>query len=90
MPKFTGTAVEPVLTAAPSAPVAGQTYYNSTTGDTYLYNGTSWISSASGKGYVNHGAAAGTARPTGYVSVEWIGSVSPTNAVNGDTWVNTA
>lgn len=44
---------------------------------------------ASGKGYVNHGATAGTARPTGYASVEWVGSVEPTNASNGDTWINT-
>ena len=41
------------------------------------------------KGYVNHGDAAGTPRPPGYVSVEWIGSVEPENAVDGDTWVNT-
>lgn len=45
---------------------------------------------ASGKGFVNHGAVAGTARPTGYASIEWVGSIEPTNAVNGDTWVNTA
>jgi hypothetical protein len=42
------------------------------------------------KGYVNHGNAASTPRPAGYVSVEWIGSVEPANAVDGDTWVNTA
>lgn len=45
---------------------------------------------ASGKGYVNHGATAGTARPTGYASVEWFGSVEPTNSVNGDTWIDTS
>jgi hypothetical protein len=45
---------------------------------------------ASTKGYVNHGATAGTARPTGYASIEWYGSVTPSNAVIGDTWVNTA
>jgi hypothetical protein len=45
---------------------------------------------ASGKGFVNHGATAGTARPTGYASVEWVGSVSPDNAIDGDTWVNTS
>jgi hypothetical protein len=44
---------------------------------------------ASGKGHVNHGATAATARPAGYKSVEWVGSVSPTNGVAGDTWVNT-
>ena len=42
------------------------------------------------KGYVNHGATASTARPAGYTSVEWIGSVEPTNAINGDTWINTS
>lgn len=45
---------------------------------------------ASDKGYVSHGSDASVARPSGYTSVEWIGSVEPTNAVNGDTWVNTA
>jgi hypothetical protein len=43
-----------------------------------------------GKGFVNHGATAGTARPSGYASVEWFGSVEPTNAVNGDSWVDTS
>ena len=44
----------------------------------------------SGKGFVNHGTNAATARPSGYASVEWFGSVAPNNAVNGDTWINTA
>jgi hypothetical protein len=42
------------------------------------------------KGYVNHGATAGTTRPIGFTSVEWVGSVEPTNAINGDSWINTA
>lgn len=46
--------------------------------------------SSNGKGYVNHGSTAGTARPSGFASIEWTGSVEPTNAINGDTWVNTA
>ena len=46
--------------------------------------------SGSGKGFVNHGATAGTARPAGYASVEWVGSVEPTNAIDGDTWIDTA
>lgn len=38
---------------------------------------------------VVHGATAGAARPaTTYV--EWVGSVSPTNATANDTWVNTS
>lgn len=43
-----------------------------------------------GKGWINHGSTAGTTRPLGFASVEWYGSVEPTNALNGDTWVNTA
>lgn len=41
---------------------------------------------ASGKGYVEHGAVANTARPTGYASVEWYGTVEPDNWIDGDTW----
>ena len=46
--------------------------------------------SANAKGFVNHGATAGTARPTGYASIEWTGSVEPTNMENGDTWIDTS
>lgn len=45
---------------------------------------------ATAKGVVVHGATAGTSRPSGYASVEWIGSVEPTNATNDDTWVDTS
>lgn len=41
-------------------------------------------------GVVEHGATAGTARPSGYANVTWIGSVSPDNAENGDVWISTA
>lgn len=44
--------------------------------------------SANALGYVNHGATAGTTRPTGYAAVVWVGTVEPTNAVNGDIWEN--
>lgn len=44
------------------------------------------ISSVNSKGFVNHGSTAGTARPSGYASIEWFGTVEPTNAINGDTW----
>lgn len=43
---------------------------------------------ASGKGFVAHGTNANVARPSGYASIEWFGTVEPTNAVNGDTWNN--
>lgn len=45
--------------------------------------------STNGKGVVAHGSTAGTARPSGFASIEWQGSVEPTNAVDGDTWVDT-
>jgi len=40
-------------------------------------------------GYVNHGSTAGTSRPSTYGAVLWVGSVEPTNATNGDVWVDT-
>jgi hypothetical protein len=39
------------------------------------------------RGFVFHDANAATARPTGYPSIEWLGSVEPNNMENGDTWV---
>ena len=41
------------------------------------------------KATINHGGTAGTARPTGFDSVEWIGTVEPSNAANDDTWIDT-
>ena len=41
------------------------------------------------KGVINHGGTSGTGRPTGFDSVEWIGTVEPTNATNDDTWIDT-
>jgi hypothetical protein len=40
-------------------------------------------------GRVDHGSTAGTARPTGYYSIQWVGSVEPTNATANDTWLDT-
>lgn len=37
---------------------------------------------------VEHGAVAGTARPSGATVVLWVGSVEPTNAIAGDQWDN--
>jgi hypothetical protein len=42
----------------------------------------------SGKGWVNHGSTAGTARPSGYASVEWYGTATPSNMITGDTWID--
>jgi hypothetical protein len=44
----------------------------------------------SGKGFISHGTTAGAARPSGYASVEWLGSVQPTNMANNDTWIDTS
>lgn len=41
-------------------------------------------------GVVIHGAVAGTARPTGYGAIHWIGSVSPTNSIDNDVWTDTS
>ena len=41
-----------------------------------------------GKGFVNHGSVASTARPSGFASIEWFGSVEPDNMADGDTWIN--
>jgi hypothetical protein len=46
------------------------------------------VLTSNGKGFVNHGSTAGTARPTGFASIEWYGTVTPSNAIVGDTWVN--
>ncbi|MES2631299.1 MAG: hypothetical protein V4611_05070 [Patescibacteria group bacterium] len=42
---------------------------------------------ANGMGVVVHGAVAGTARPTEFAVITWIGSVAPTNAVTNDVWM---
>lgn len=42
-----------------------------------------------GMGVVVHGSTAGTARPSGFAVIHWIGTVEPTNAVNGDIWTDT-
>lgn len=39
---------------------------------------------------VSHGASAGATRPTGAHFVHWIGSVEPSNAIDGDIWTDTA
>jgi hypothetical protein len=47
------------------------------------------IITSGGKGSVAHGTNAAMARPAGYYSIEWVGTVAPTNATSADTWVNT-
>jgi hypothetical protein len=52
-------------------------------------DGTNMTVSMTGMVVVTHGATADTARPAGAAAVYWIGSVEPTNAVNGDIWYDT-
>lgn len=53
-------------------------------------SGASGQAPANAMGSMYHGATAGTARPSGFNIVTWIGSVEPTNAINNDIWINTA
>ncbi len=41
-------------------------------------------------GTIVHGADDTAARPTGYTVVTWYGTVEPTNAIDGDVWVDTS
>jgi hypothetical protein len=45
MPEFPGTLKPPRLTAAPSSPVKGQMYMNTTDNKLYWWDGSAWISS---------------------------------------------
>lgn len=42
------------------------------------------------KGFISHGSVAGTARPSGFASVEWQGTIEPINMAVGDTWIDTS
>lgn len=42
------------------------------------------------KGFAEHGSDANMARPTGFISIEWVGDVEPNNALDGDTWIDTS
>lgn len=44
----------------------------------------------SGMGVAVHGSNASFARPLGWKSVTWIGSVQPSNGIDNDVWVDTA
>ena len=44
---------------------------------------------ASGLSYINHGVTGTAARPTDFEGAVFVGSVTPTNAVDGDIWIDT-
>ena len=52
--------------------------------------GTPFLPSNSYNSTVTHGSSATYARPPVSVAVIWIGSVQPTNAINGDVWMDTS
>jgi hypothetical protein len=39
-------------------------------------------------GVTVHGSVSGSARPSGFSVVTWIGSVEPVNAIDNDIWYN--
>lgn len=54
-------------------------------GDAPIYDGTRFEGGPA-KGFIFHGADANAPRPDNFISVEWIGSVEPLNAIEGDTF----
>jgi len=74
MPEFVGTLKTPRLTSAPSSPVKGQMYFDTTTNILYWYNGTIWVT-ASGSTNIYEQAT----QPTEPVAVGslWIDSDDP-------------
>jgi len=51
MPDFPGTLKPPRLPSAPSSPVVGQLYYDTTQNTLYYWNGTSWIAASGSTDY---------------------------------------
>lgn len=73
----------PVFTGTPEAPTPAASDNDTSIATTAFVQDQKTID---GKGFVNHGAIASTARPAHYASVEWFGTVEPDNWVDGDTW----
>jgi hypothetical protein len=47
------------------------------------------IVAETGMGVVVHGSTAGTARPTTFAVITWIGTVEPSNMAVNDIWIDT-
>ncbi len=62
--------------------------WNGVTTDAPSKNAVYDALNTNGKGFVNHGSTASTARPEGFASVEWYGTVEPDNIAAGDTWID--
>jgi hypothetical protein len=70
--------------------VSSQVYHDSTlSGTGSQADPLKVIFRETAKGFVNHGTDDTVVRPAGYASVEWYGSVEPTNMAVGDTWIKT-
>jgi hypothetical protein len=96
MSRFGGRAILPIHASDPTG-AEGMAIFDSRGNVLKYHDGSRWytvvesaVLSGNGKGYVNHGSTAGTARPSGFASVEWYGSVEPSNMANGDTWIDTS
>ena len=50
MPSFLGRLRTPRLAAAPSSPVTGEVYYDTTTNKLFWWNGTTWVDATGGGG----------------------------------------
>ena len=88
MPEIVGTLKPPRLAAAPSSPVKGQMYFNSTDNTLYWWDGTKWV--ASGGGSTPPEVYIGTAAPTRNQEVLWVDTdeapPAVTRDINMDTW----
>ena len=84
-----GTSLTSGATAPTGTGATGDTYINTTTGDTYVYNGTSWVSNGNIKGAKGDPGAAGTNGINGTSLTS--GATAPTGTgATGDTYINTA
>lgn len=61
-------------------------YYNDP--ETVLHGDGKWLPVSGGGGIVYHGSNASQARPDVEYPVLWVGSVEPTNALDGDVWLH--
>lgn len=77
----------------PTTPAAGKVALYGKANSVYIKDEAGVVTDLSAGGssmvVVNHGSTAGTTRPAGANAVYWIGSVEPTNMVDGDLWWDT-
>ena len=84
------------VTGAPGNPGAttpgntGDTYINTTTGETFVYNGTTWVSNGNIKGPKGDTGASGPKGDTGTNGTSVTsGTTLPASGATGDTFINT-